>query len=416
MENNITTKLNIYVFCCIICICYSGAYNATDERTLFENLFRGYLNYVIPRENSSIPLNVTVKPSILLIDQVDVKRQTFTARIFFELTWIDKFLSWDPERYSGIGKIHVPYSMIWTPDVCIAGDLGDYTNIGKDGTIAVVHNNGYVIFWPIRMFEITCVVEIQKYPFDEHSCEIDISSWTFDSKFIKMVAGEDSIDVGMLTPSGEWEVKTEFAFYNTIEYGSLGFSHVIFPFRLRRRWQFIILNTFFPTLCTSLLSLLCFCLPNESGERVGLSISIFLTLAVFMTVTSRDLPETANSVSLLGAYVALQLAWSGITIILTVVSLVIACKDNSQPIPKWLQALVRCRRINNNPNSIKTCDYDTVPMNNSMIGDAMQEQSTWVNIYSTWSDVAKSFNTLCFYGSFICQICLHVWFLISSVL
>ena len=424
MESKLTvfTKLNFYILWIIAINPFVvQAYNTSDEISLIENLFSGYLNYVIPRENSNVPLNVSINPFILLIDKVDVKRQTFAARIYFELTWTDKLLIWRPERYSGIEKIHVPYSMVWTPDVCIAGDLGDYTDIGKAGTVVVVHNTGLVVFWPTKMFEITCVVEIQNYPFDEQSCEIDLSSWAFDDKFMKMVAANDSINVDMLTPSGEWQVVKQFAFYKSVEHADMRFDHVIFPFRLRRRWQFIMLNTFFPTLCTSLLSLLCFCLPNESGERVGLSISIFLTLAVFMTVTSGKLPETANAVSLLGAYVALQLAWSGMTILLTVISLVIACKDNSQTIPTWLHALAKPRDIRGESNNLKECTDESTDRKTDckryIMRSAMLEGTTEVNTSTcTWGDVAKLVNMLCFFGGLIFQLCLNLWFLIRATL
>lgn len=386
-----------------------ASYNVTDEKHLFKHLFDEHNSYIVPRDNSSVPVCVKIKSSILFLNDVNVKSQTFTARIYFELLWNDSILKWNISQYAGIEKVNVPYEWIWTPDICIAGSVNDFTDIGKKGITAIVHYTGSVIFWPVKVFTISCVVDIKQYPFDEQYCEIDLSSWTYDENFLQISPSQDYIDLSTLTPSGEWDIESVVAYVRTDTHNGLAYSHVIFPFKLHRRWQFVILTTLIPILCTSLLTVLCFCLPTESGERVGLSISIFLTLAVFMTISSEGLPETADGVSLLAAYVALQLGWSGLVIVLTVISLAITFKNNNEDIPWWLQKLVKCSCL------IRT--EDTKERNSLPIASEPQFERS-KNVYDTsvsWKHVAISFNVLCFIMSIICQLFLNLWFLFRSI-
>lgn len=384
-------------------------YNATDEKRLLKHLFDEHNTYILPRDNSSVPAYVKIKASILFLNDVNVKSQTFTARIYFELLWNDSILEWNISHYAGIEKVNVPYNWIWTPDICIVGSVNDFTDIGKKDITAVIHYTGSVIFWPVKVFTISCVVDIRQYPFDEQYCEIDLSSWTYDENFVQILLGNDSIDLSTLTPSGKWDIESVAAYNRTDTHNGLAYSHVIFPFILHRRWQFIILTILIPILCTSLLTIVCFCLPTESGERVGLSISIFLTLAVFMTISSEDLPETADGVSLLAAYVALQLGWSGLVIVLTVISLAITFKSNNEDIPWLLQRLVKCSCLN---RTEKNQERNSLPIASELQFDRSEN----VNDTSvSWKHVAISFNALCFLMSIICQFLLNLWFLFRSI-
>lgn len=296
----------------------------------------------------------------------------------------------DPNRYSGVDRVNVPYDLIWTPDIYINGYVGQLTDIGKKSTTVSVYHNGSVVFWPFKVYTITCVVNVIQYPFDEQMCNLDVSSWTLDDRYMRTVNGYPKINLVMFTPCGEWTFESETAYCHTEHpFGDYGFSHAIFPVRIRRKWQFIILNTFFPTMCTSLLTVMYFCLPTETGERVGLSMSIFLILAVFMTVASGDLPQTADGGSLIGTYIALQLAYSGIIIVLAIITLAIACKKDNQRFPKWLQKITR---ICNSHGAVGWNDCGDVL-------DSNFKTKTNVIYDLTWGDIASIFNRICLYCS-----------------
>ena len=48
------------------------------------------------------------------------------------------------------------------------------------------------------------------------------------------------------------------------------------------------------------LTLLVFCLPPESGEKIALGITVLLAFSVFMLAIAEKMPETSESIPLIG--------------------------------------------------------------------------------------------------------------------
>lgn len=398
-------------------ICRGIVYNVSLEKELHRQLFHDYNAYVLPRYNKTSPIPVAISVFFMFLDAVDIKSQTFTVRMFFRVSWIDSFLTWQPDVYSGVERLTVSINKIWTPNFYIHGSDGKLTDYGQERTFPYIYSNGMVQLCPSKVHKIWCEVNIKKYPFDEQNCSIHISSWTNDDTQVKISAGMKQIDLSMYNPNGEWRIEVGDAYSYIVPHGDTEYTHVVFPFTIHRKYQFVILHVFFPTVCTSLLTLLCFVLPTESGERVGLSISIFLTLSVFMIIASEDLPRTADGVSLLGLYTALQLVWSGLTIVLTTVSLAVAYKKDTD-VPKWIHFLKKRRcgnvltwkkqKVQPKEGEKRPCS-ENIPNDNVVLqtnGNGEQDVS--------WEYIATVLNKVCFYFSLLWQCALHLWFVIQS--
>ncbi len=50
----------------------------------------------------------------------------------------------------------------------------------------------------------------------------------------------------------------------------------------------------------STLTVLVFCLPPDSGEKIGLGITVLLAFSVFMLAIAEKMPETSESIPLIG--------------------------------------------------------------------------------------------------------------------
>ena len=98
-------------------------------------------------------------------------------------------------------------------------------------------------------------------------------------------------------------------------------DQIHYNFTLKRKWLLYVLNIMAPVAITSTLNILCFALPSDSGERITLCISIYLTLAVFLNVVNSALPETSDEQSILAIYIGLQFLATTFTIIMTVITL-----------------------------------------------------------------------------------------------
>ena len=79
-------------------------------------------------------------------------------------------------------------------------------------------------------------------------------------------------------------------------------------------------------------------IPNESGERIGYSVTMLLASVVFLTLVQENLPESSEpSISILGY---LLLGYISLGALLTFVVIFTANLFlQTKPVPKWLRAL-----------------------------------------------------------------------------
>jgi len=61
-------------------------------------------------------------------------------------------------------------------------------------------------------------------------------------------------------------------------------------------------NVVFPCVIMSALTLLVFCLPPDSGEKVTMGITVLLSFSVFLLRMGEDLPETSEFIPLLSKF------------------------------------------------------------------------------------------------------------------
>ena len=187
----------------------------------------------------------------------------------------------------------------------------------------------------------------------------------------------------------------------------------MFRFTLRRKWLFQVLNMLAPIVCISFLNLTCFLIPSESGEKITLCISIFLSLAVFLTVTTSTLPESSDETCLFGLYVGLQLFGSGLTILATVISLRLYHKEKETPVPMLFRVLANICCCSNPWNKIKPLS----PPNGK--ADTVDKESekpkiAWLsNSHVSWVCVSRAFDQLCLCLSVIWNLCLIIGFAIA---
>nr|KAG5704513.1 hypothetical protein BaRGS_003824 [Batillaria attramentaria] len=88
-------------------------------------------------------------------------------------------------------------------------------------------------------------------------------------------------------------------------------------------WLFYALNVLLPVLLVSGLNSVVFALPVQCGEKMSVSLTTFLTLAVFMTLIQDSLPSNSDTVCYLAVYLASQMVLSVVAVVVSAVR--VAC-------------------------------------------------------------------------------------------
>ncbi|KAK6763213.1 hypothetical protein RB195_023794 [Necator americanus] len=86
---------------------------------LYEDLLYYYNKNVRPVKNASESIKVKFGASLIRIIDVDEVNQVLTTNLWLEMQWFDYKLSWDPIRWGGIRKLHIPSDQIWIPDILL---------------------------------------------------------------------------------------------------------------------------------------------------------------------------------------------------------------------------------------------------------------------------------------------------------
>ena len=148
--------------------------------------------------------------------------------------------------------------------------------------------------------------------------------------------------------SGEWELRRITVERNVRFYPCCPdepFPDVIFYIHIRRRVLYYLFNIILPCVWLSILSLIAFWLPPDSGEKITLGITVLLAFSVFMLLIAENIPATSEMVPLIGIYLTVTMSLTSMSILLTV--LVLQLHHATQFAPKIPPAVyyVFTRRI-----------------------------------------------------------------------
>nr|KAG5713720.1 hypothetical protein BaRGS_024347 [Batillaria attramentaria] len=111
----------------------------------------------------------------------------------------------------------------------------------------------------------------------------------------ELVIASGGVDTTYYCPNGEWSLKNTWSETQTDTY-----STVTYWFKFKRKPEYYGLNLILPVIMLSVLSVLIFVLPAESGEMMGFSVTLLLTFIVFAQVLASMIPTTSESTSFFG--------------------------------------------------------------------------------------------------------------------
>lgn len=160
--------------------------------------------------------------------------------------------------------------------------------------------------------------------------------------------GTRGIQLADYQSNSQWDIlSTSASETNTYE------ASVTFILRLSRKPSFYIINVILPVVLLSLLNCCTFILPIASGERAGYSITVFLSLAVFLTIVASELPKNSDRTSLLAIYLMCMTSLSTIIVIISLIEIRLSCRtEEENTISKAFLFLYKAQQV----LQCKTCN------------------------------------------------------------
>lgn len=110
---------------------------------------------------------------------------------------------------------------------------------------------------------------------------------------------------------------------------------------LKRKPLFYVMNMLFPCLLITFVATFGFMLPPDSGEKVNLSITVLLSLAVFQLIVLETIPASGDSAPYIGIFFMLSMVLVGLSCLMTVIVLKTHYKGNhGLKMPRWVRLFI----------------------------------------------------------------------------
>ncbi|XP_077992577.1 neuronal acetylcholine receptor subunit beta-2-like [Glandiceps talaboti] len=312
------------------------------RKYLFTN--QTYDRSVRPVVDTSTPTLLELQFFLSQVLNVDEKLQTLKMNVWLTIRWRDEYMTWDPNDFGGILNFKISKDMLWMPDVWLYQNADNKYEDFTLNSQCLVQHHGEVLWAAPAIIKSHCKMDVWNFPFDKQSCSVSFGPWLHNASEIRVMGTGDSSFFEGDTEWQLWDLETRntndtVQYYPDYPYED--FSKVIYKLYLNRLPTYYVFYLITPCSLISATTILSFFLPVESGEKVGLGITVLLSLTVYLLLLAETLPPMKNNVPILGQYYAANMVLVSISISMSVAVLNLHHRGpESQPVPRWLRRLV----------------------------------------------------------------------------
>ncbi|XP_045187825.2 acetylcholine receptor subunit delta-like [Mercenaria mercenaria] len=367
--------------------------SGTDVNTLLTQLFttNNYNKKIRPLTDQTQAVQISMDFFLNAIIDFDEQDESLKTSGYLSFIWIDEYLEWDPALHNSPTEIFIPQDDIWKPDVSLRNAFKSFTGLGSSYLNVRVTSDGLVWWNPFQVLQSTCAVDITYFPFDKQKCELKFTAWSYSKAEVEINMGSRGVELEDYIENSAWKlVDTSARETNTEE------AAVYFTLTLKRKSGFYIINVIIPVVLLSVLSVFTFILPITSGERASYAVTVFLALAVFLTIIADELPKNSENTSILAIYLMLVSSWSTLIVVLCLVESRLAIRDeNRTPINFVFMAFVKVADF----FTCKKCKKSVSPKEFSPKSSLRKGLDVEKSV--TWIQVVNSMDFIFFWTSFI---------------
>ncbi|CAC5418830.1 CHRNN [Mytilus coruscus] len=303
----------------------------TTVASLYDDLISRSYRYIRPETDLNTATSVGFKFFLTNLQDLDENTGLFSVAGFFEVNWRDNNLIWDPNSYESQSNMRIPTKHIWTPHLILGNPYKEGVVISLEDSTVALYENGDAFWSPADSFQMACDADVSYYPFDSQTCQMMVVPWQYDANEIVILIQSYTVDTTYYSENPQWD------YVSSTLYNGSSVNALYISMTFKRKPTFFMINVIFPIILLGVLNIFVFALPADSGERVGFSITLLLSIAVFMTIVADSLPSTSSPrLSSVGIKLVVDLTISSLIVVCTILGLVIHHRDDSQPVtPIW---------------------------------------------------------------------------------
>lgn len=359
-----------------------SCYTIEDSTSLLQNLTAGYSVDFRPLYNQSEIMPVSLSFDLVSIQELNEVQEKLVVTGIVYVYWNDSFFQWDPSQYGGVETLALKRDKVWSPELLHVNPAKDVERLTMDWHYVRISSSGLAYYYCGDLFSTSCSINIRYYPLDTQTCEIQLALIGYAPSEIALVPSLNEVQTSFFAENGAWDLvgsDVELLYENSI---------ISFQITLDRKSGFVFLNIIIPIMCMSLLNVLIFLIPMESGERISYSITVLLSIAVLFTLVSDTMPHTSNPMSFFSFYLVSTLTLSILITICTIISMRIHHRKQEMPVSNTWHSLVvlmesKCRKRNRTSDSWVKQTTDGKPQDETKldsVSDKTRDDVTWQRV------------------------------------
>ena len=370
-------------------MCSSSGQQLSDYKQLFTDVISNHQKHVVPRVNASTPLELETIFYIMTLGGFEELAETIDILGGIGLTWKDPDLTWNPSSYGGIVYMTISNSFVWNPPVILTNSINDLEPLAADTELnAIVTNDGNITVPIADVLRARCSADIFKFPYDSQKCTLQFNVWGFQETDVKFKLANTPVDESFYTPNSNWELVSISSSVRSWN----GFSTYDIFITIKREPLYYSVIVICPTVAFALLNPLVFLLPVESGERIGLAMTILLSYAVFLTIVSASIPASSNPMSFLLIMMITTIVVSGVIVVEVIFIASVYYRDENQEMKNVWKCFGRWHR-----------EREIMPVN--QVDDGYKDKTEIKKCHMveniSWKDVSQGLDYWCLLFGYI---------------
>lgn len=162
---------------------------------------------------------------------------------------------------------------------------------------AIIYQDGTVYYNFPTLIESICPIDVTSFPFDSQMCPLVFGSWVYHGLQLDIQPRNNPGDLSSMKKNVEWIISNVEVERHVLKYGCCPepYPDITFYIYLHRKPAYYVTNIIIPSVIITVLAILGYFLPVESGEKASLVITIMLSLSVFQLLVADKLPPSADA-------------------------------------------------------------------------------------------------------------------------
>ncbi|XP_045205196.2 glycine receptor subunit alpha-2-like [Mercenaria mercenaria] len=302
-----------WIFMCVCIPIFGETYNKTMS-TILSDIFMGYDKKLPPKHDrvgNDRQVRVTVNIFVNSMFSISEANMDYSMSLFLRERWLDERLKY--EDTINITRLELDKSLfedVWMPDMYILNEkASDFHEVTIPNKLIHVYPDGAVQYSARVTGSFSCLMHLQKYPFDKQACHFEVESYGHSTETMKFVWSDGAVSMAENIEFPQFTIAEIKPYSCEKNYYGIVYPCIGVKFILERNYAYYLIQIYVPSILIVILSFVNFWLDCTSvPARISLGLLTVLTMTTQSAGARANLPRVSY-VKAIDVYMATCLAF-----------------------------------------------------------------------------------------------------------